>query len=207
VGDDKRPRTIRSRHAAHRATKYPIGCLLGASSRSISTTPDASPRTIAPGAPSLKLRDAPVVTFHVTIGAFGQTGRKPATLPFRNCRFLSVRKRHCCCRRNPEHKQKNRHSVNVRAHPGAYKDRATTSLYRVGLCRWQQRGVRVSLGRWASRPSNASGVPNVCRRSLRSACWFVIRRRIPQIASKVVTEQRRLHAGSDRLAIRSSSRL
>jgi hypothetical protein len=123
VGDDKTTRTIRSRHAAHRATKYPIGRLLGGSSRSISTTPDASPRTIAPGAPGLKLRDAPVVTFHVTIGAFGQTRRKPATLPFRNCRFLSVRKRHCCCRRNPEHQQKHRHSVKVRAHPGAYKDR------------------------------------------------------------------------------------
>jgi hypothetical protein len=61
----------------------------------------------------LKLRDAPVVTFHVTIGAFGQTGRKPATLPFRNCRFLSVRKRHCCCRCNPEHKQKHRHPARI----------------------------------------------------------------------------------------------
>jgi hypothetical protein len=120
----KRTRTIRSRHAAHRATKYPIGRLLGASSGSISTTPDARPRTIAPGAPGLKLRDAPVVTFHVTIGAFGQTRRKPATLPFRNCRFLSVRKRHCCCRRNPEHKQKHRHSVKIRAHPrGSYCSR------------------------------------------------------------------------------------
>jgi hypothetical protein len=65
---------------------------------------------------------------------------------------------------------------------------------RVGLRRWQQRGDRVSLGRWVLRPSNASGFPNVCRRSLRSACWFVIRRReTPQIASKVDTEQRTQH--------------
>jgi hypothetical protein len=131
VGDDKKTRTIRSRHAAHRATKYPIGRMLGASSRSISTTPDASPRTIAPGAPGLKLRDAPVVTFHVTIGAFGQTGRKPATLPFRNYRFLSVRKRHCRCRRNPEHKQKHSNSVKVRAHPGGSWDFSTIRLIRV----------------------------------------------------------------------------
>jgi hypothetical protein len=72
VGCDKNNRTIRSRHAAHRATKYPIGRLLSASSISTPTSPDASPRTIAPGAPGLKLRNTPVVTFRVTIGAFGQ---------------------------------------------------------------------------------------------------------------------------------------
>jgi hypothetical protein len=106
-------RTIRSRHAVHRATKYPIGRLLGASSISIPTSPDASPRTIAPGAPGLKLRNAPVVTFHVTIGAIGQARPQRASLPFRNCRFLSVRKRHCCCRQNAKHQQKHRHPVKV----------------------------------------------------------------------------------------------
>jgi hypothetical protein len=106
-------RTIRSRHAAHRATKYPVGRLAGASSISIPTSPDASPRTIAPGAPGLKLRNAPVVTFHVTIGAIGQARPQRASLPFRNCRFLSVRKRHCCCRQNAKHQQKHRHPVKV----------------------------------------------------------------------------------------------
>jgi hypothetical protein len=113
VGATENNRAIRSRHAAHRATKYPIGCLLGASSISIPTSPDASPRVIAPGTPRLKLRNAPVVTFHVTIGAFGQACPKPASLPFRNCRFLGVRNRQCCCRRNPKHQQKHRHSVKV----------------------------------------------------------------------------------------------
>ena len=106
-------RTIRSRHAAHRASKNPIGRLLGASSIFIPTSPDASPRTVAPGAPGLKLRNAPVVTFHVTVGAIGQARPQRASLPFRNRRFLSVRKRHCCCRRNAEHQQKHRHPVKV----------------------------------------------------------------------------------------------
>jgi hypothetical protein len=73
---------FRSRHAVHRATKYPIGRLLGGSLISIPATPNASARTIAPGAPGLKSRDAPVATFHVAIGAFYQTPRKPASLPF-----------------------------------------------------------------------------------------------------------------------------
>jgi hypothetical protein len=74
------PSLFRSRHAVHRATKYPIGRLLGGSLILISASPDAGARTIAPGAPGLKLRDASVVTFHVAIGAFDQTSRKPASL-------------------------------------------------------------------------------------------------------------------------------
>jgi len=124
-------RTIRSGHAAHRASKNPIGRLLGASSIFIPASPDASPRMVAPGAPGLKLRNAPVVTFHVTVGAFGQTRPQPASLPFRNRRFLGVRKRHCCCRRNAEHQQKHRLSVKVqhRVLSCGLQELTTTSLW------------------------------------------------------------------------------
>jgi hypothetical protein len=120
VGAGKRtPGPIRSWHAAHRAIEYRICPLLSASAISSPTIPDASPRTIAPGTPGLKLRDAPVVTFHVAIGTFCQTGRKTATLTCRNCRFLSVGKHHGCCRGNPKHQQNNRHSLQVQ-HRGLF---------------------------------------------------------------------------------------
>jgi hypothetical protein len=80
------------------------------------------------------LRDAPVVAFHVTIGAFSQTRRKPPALPFRNRRFLSVRKRHRCCGRNPEHHQKHRHSVKVQHRVlilGPTRIELTSSLHQI----------------------------------------------------------------------------
>jgi hypothetical protein len=142
-------RTIRSRHAAHRASKNSIGRLLGASSIFIPASPDASPRMVAPGAPGLKLRNAPVVTFHVTVGAFGQARPQPASLPFRNRRFLGVRKRHCCCRRNAEHQQKHRLSVKVQ--------------HRVLSCGLQE----LTTTSLASNLSNSSDCGEICLESCR----------------------------------------
>jgi hypothetical protein len=79
----------------------------------VPTTPDASSRTIAPRAPGLELRNAPVAAFHVTNGAFRQTGSKPASLAFRNRRFLTVRNGHRYCRRDDENRQEHRHSMKV----------------------------------------------------------------------------------------------
>jgi hypothetical protein len=96
---------LRSRNAIHRASEYPIGRLLSGSWYRFPTIPNASARTIAPSASSLELRDAPIVTFHVAIGAFYQTRHEPAPLTFRNRRLLSIRQARFCCRRNPKRKQ------------------------------------------------------------------------------------------------------
>ena len=112
-------RTIGSGNAAHRALQYPTGRLLSGSLIAVSTRPHASARTIAPGTPGLKLRDAPIVTFHVAVRTFCQTRCKPAPFPFRECRFLSIRVRHPCCGRNPKHQQNHRHSFKVQ-HNGPF---------------------------------------------------------------------------------------
>ena len=121
-----------SRNAGHRAPRYPIGRLLSGSLISIPTIPNASARTIAPRASGLELRDAPIVTFHVAVRTFCQTRCKPAPFPFRECRFLSIRERRLCCRRNPKRQQNHRYSVKVQYRgpfPAAYWIKPTANVH------------------------------------------------------------------------------
>jgi hypothetical protein len=103
--------------AARNTTKYLIARLLGGYLRKwmfSPTAPYASARTITPhDAPGLRFRDTSIDACLVAVGAFYQTRREPLSLHFRKCRFLSVRERRRCRRRNPKHRQSHLYFLKV----------------------------------------------------------------------------------------------
>jgi len=100
--------TARSRAAARYTTEYPIDRRLGGHP----TPPDASAHAIAPHSPvGLRLRDTSIVACLVAVRAFYQTRRKPKSLALR--RFLGLRERHRCRRRQAKHRQNKRHFLAI----------------------------------------------------------------------------------------------